>query len=317
MASSRTGERATPVFNTQLKDFIYLDIDRVRSFVAQLYQGVPETLEEKRGTEKTGKSDLGLDVPGLVRLGIGGEILYQRSASETRSAHHHLYNLFEQRLVELDKLLRIDSGFERSHWTPGVLCDGKFTLVHGRAQVIDYRSVVIALQMIPRIAEIARVFRRQALDQQLQDGKITQAERKRQDRLAGIPDLPEKDVQQIGEIIGKLYAGVSRVKVFPYLDDIQHCLTGTTTHEYFSTVPFNPIMSSGQLSSADWYVMGILNAATPPPDMLAPKLAEKRSQNIEDSLEQTVFAMQELSKLTLSVAFPAVSIVPIAIYRPC
>lgn len=31
---------------TQLKDFIYLDIDRIKSFVAQLYEGVPEAFED-------------------------------------------------------------------------------------------------------------------------------------------------------------------------------------------------------------------------------------------------------------------------------
>jgi hypothetical protein len=153
-----------------------LDIDRVRSFVAQLYQGVPEAFEERKGTEKTGKGEAGVEIPGLVKLGIGGDILYQKSATETRSAHHYLYSLFEQKLIELDRLLKVDQSFEVEKWTPASFEDGTFVLVHGKVQIVDYRSVVTAFQMIPRIAEIALTFQKQTLRQQLQSGKISQSQ---------------------------------------------------------------------------------------------------------------------------------------------
>jgi hypothetical protein len=118
-------------------------------------------------------------------------------------------------------------------------------------------------------------------------------------------------------MVDKLYSGISRVKVFPFASDDQHRFVGNTTHEYFSTVPFNPLMSSGLLSAANWYVMGLVNSAVSHSSMTSPRWTEGMVQNVEDSLEQVVFAMQEISKFTLSIEFPAISIVPIAIYRPC
>jgi hypothetical protein len=303
--------------NLQLKDFIYLDIDRVRSFVAQLYQGVPEAFEEKKGTEKTGKGEAGVDIPGLVKLGIGGDILYQRSATETRSAHHYLYSLFEQKLVELARLLKVDQNFEIAKWTPTSFEDGTFVLVHGKVQIVDYRSVVTAFQMLPRIAEIALTFQKQALRQQLQSGKISQSQYDKEVGAAGVSAPSKKDVQQISEIVDKLYSGISRVKVFPFVSDDERRFVGNTTHEYFSTVPFNPLMSSGLLSAANWYVMGLVNSTALCSSVTSPRWTEGIVKNVEDSLEQVVFAMQEISKLTLSIEFPAISIVPIAIYRPC
>lgn len=302
---------------TQLKDFIYLDIDRVRSFVAQLYQGVPEAFEERKGTEKTGKGEAGVEIPGLVKLGIGGDILYQKSATETRSTHHYLYSLFEQKLIELDRLLKVDQTFEVGKWTPTSFEDGTFVLVHGKVQIVDYRSVVTAFQMIPRIAEIALTFQKQTLRQQLQSGKISQSQYDKQVGSTGVPALNKKDVQQISEMVDKLYSGISRVKAFPFASDDQHRFVANTTHEYFSTVPFNPLMSSGLLSAANWYVMGLVNSASSYPSIPSPRWTEGMVQNVEDSLEQVVFAMQEISKFTLSIEFPAISIVPIAIYRPC
>jgi hypothetical protein len=301
----------------QLKDFIYLDIDRLRSFVAQVYQGVPEAFEERKGLEKTGKGEAGVTIPGVVKLGIGGDILYQKSATETRSAHHYLYSLFEQKLIELDRLFKVDQYFEVDKWTPASFEDGKFVLVHGKVQIIDYRSVVTAFQMIPRIAEIALTFQKQTLRQQLQSGKISQPQYDKQVGSTGMPALNKKDVQQIGEMVDKLYSGISRVKVFPFASDEQHRFVGNTIHEYFSTVPFNPLMSSGLLSGANWYVMGLVNSAVSYSSMPSPRLGEGMVQNLEDSLEQVVFALQGVSKFTLSIEFPAISIVPIAIYRPC
>jgi hypothetical protein len=306
-----------PTSNTQLKDFIYLDIDRVRSFVAQLYQGIPEAFEERKGTEKTGKGEAGVEIHGLVKLGIGGDILYQKSATETRSAHHYLYILFEQKLVELDRLLKVDQSFEIGKWTPANFEDGTFVLVHGKVQIVDYRSVVTAFQMIPRITEIALTFQKQTLRQQLQGGKISQSQYDKQAGATGVPTLNKKDVQQISEMVDKLYSGISRVKVFPFASDDRHRFVGNTTHEYFPTVPFNPLMSSGLLSAANWYVMGLVNGAASYSSMPYSRWTEGMVQNIEDSLEQGVFAMQEISKFTLSIEFPAISIVPIAIYRPC
>jgi hypothetical protein len=41
-----------------LKDFIYLDIDRVRSFTSQLFEGIPETSDSKNGKEQDIKHQL-------------------------------------------------------------------------------------------------------------------------------------------------------------------------------------------------------------------------------------------------------------------
>jgi hypothetical protein len=119
-----------------LKDFIYLDIDRVRSFVAQLYRGVPEEFEERKGEEKTAKGEAGAKIVGLVNIGIGGDILYQKGATETRSAHHYLYDLFEQKLLESDRLLKIDQDFEIDKWALDTFEDGTPVLVKGRVQTM-------------------------------------------------------------------------------------------------------------------------------------------------------------------------------------
>jgi hypothetical protein len=304
-----------PVSGRQLKDIVYLDIDRVRSFVAQLYEGVPEAFEETKGHEQTGRGEVEFNIPVLAKLGVGGNILFQKSTTETRSAHHYLYNLFEQELKKLGKLLTVDEDFEVDKWTPDRFQDGTFVLVQGKVQIIDYRSVVGVLQMIPQIAEIAARFKKQALQKELQEGKTDQRQYSRQMKSIEIPTSFKKDVSDIGKMVNDLYSGISRVKVFPFSGNSQSYFVGNVTHDYFSmTSTTNPLPSYGLLSGLNWFVVGLVNKPTASISIGAPATG---SQNLEDLLEQLVFAMQEISKFTLAVEFSAISVVPVAIYRAC
>lgn len=212
--------------NKELKDFIYLDTDRVRSFVAQLYEGVPEAFGATTGHEKAGKGEAAIEVPLLGKLGIEGNILYQKGSSETRSAHHYLYNLFEQKIKEFGKLREITDSFPREQWQADEFKDGTFLLVQCRIQIIDYRAVVNTFEIIPRIAELSSIFNKQSLRQQLEEGKIDQREYDKQLKLHEVPTIIRKDIPKIGEMVEKLYSGTSRVKAYPFLDEERYYFVG-------------------------------------------------------------------------------------------
>lgn len=304
------------VTSERVTDFIYLDIDRVRSLVAQLYQGLPEAYEETKGREKSGGGEAGITAPLIGKIGIKGDILYQKSTTETRSAHHYLYSLLEQKLGEFGKVLKVDTGFSKDDWNHDKFKDGTFILVQGRIQIIDYRSVVNVLQMIPRIMEIASSFKKQELRQKLQKNEIDQRTYEKLLKSSEITAINKKDIMQISEMVEKLYFGIARVKAFPFIDDDQFRFVGNTIYEYFSTSSNNPI-SSGLLSGTSWYMMGLINETIAYSPASSPESRGYTGQNFEDILESLVFSMQEINKFTLSIEFPSISIIPIAIYRLC
>lgn len=61
-----------------LKDFIYLDIDRVRSFTSQLFEGIPETSDSKKGKEQDIKGKFKGCVPLLASGGVEGGLLLRK-----------------------------------------------------------------------------------------------------------------------------------------------------------------------------------------------------------------------------------------------
>lgn len=301
----------------QIKDFIYLDTDRVRSFVAQIYEGVPEIFGETRSHERSGGGDAGINMPLLGKVGIEGSILYQKSSSETRSTHHYLYSLLEKKIKEFDKLRTINADFSIDKWEPDEFQDGTFVLIHGRIQIIDYRVVVGTFQMIPRIVELAASFTKQTLLQQLQEDKIDQKEYRRKLRASEVPGTSKREISQISEMVEKLYSGTLRVKAYPFDNDDKHYFVGNAAREYFPAELSNPTMSYGLFAASNWFVMGLVNRAVEYSSKSLSVQTIGKRQSLEDALEQAVFSLQEISKFTLSVEFPAISFVPIVVYRHC
>jgi hypothetical protein len=299
-----------------LKDFTYLDIDRVKSFIAQLYEGVPEAFEEIAGKERGGSGEAGVDILGLLKLGGGGSILYQKSMTETRSVHRYLYTLFERKLKDLNKLIDIDANFPIEQWTLDKFEDGEFVLINGKVQIINYRSVISSIQMIPELMEIGTEFQKQALKQRFAKKEIPQQEYDKQLKTINTPTIDKQDIGKLADLLEKFYSDASRVKVFPFKEDRDRRFVGNTIYEYFTaSSPVNQSINQVMLSGTNWYVMGLVNK----PDSTPPNIGTTASkgQNLEDSLEQVVFSLQAITKYTMSIDFPAISLLPIAIYRIC
>ncbi len=303
--------------NGQLRDFVYLDTERIRSLVAQLYEGVPELSEETKGKDKSGSGEAGLNLPIIGKLGIGGSILYQHATTETKSIHHYLYSLLEHQLFELKKVRVVDAAFPKLDDGWDSLKDGDFVLAKGHVQIIDYTTVVNGMQALPRLIELSLVFGKQGLKQQLTDKKITTKEFEQLSKSAQSSMPSKKDIEAIAEMVEKLYGGVSRVRVFPYPDDMQHQFVGTLPHQFFSVEQSSALACSGRIFGENWSAMGLVNRSSAAAQGGSAKKTQGQTMNIEEAIEEMVSAMQEIGKLTFSVEHPATAFLPIAIYRSC
>lgn len=292
----------------QLKDFIYLDIDRVRSFVAQLYSGVPDSVSETKGREQAVKGETSLNIPWLTKVGLEGNVLFRKDTTETRSVHHYLYSMLEQELLRREQVCIIGPDFEQSKWVPDAFVDGSFVLARGTVAITDYRSLVAAIQVIPSLMAAATSFQRQASAQQIPNRKITGPKEQQIDM---------KQIQQIAGMVDMLYSGISRVKICPYANRQDFRLVGSLVSEYFSKAAGTPLTGSGLASGADWYVMGLVNKPAASPGKVSSVPGVSTLQNLENVLEQVVFAMQGINKFTFTDDFPAISVLPIAVYRNC
>src|SRR5438874_9342415 len=96
-----------------LRDFIYLDVERLRSIAAQL--GIQSTDTSDRAARET------------IAMGV------------------------EPALVARGNVAQIDSGFDFSKWTADAFADGQFLRASGVVRLLDFAWLSAALGGLPAV----------------------------------------------------------------------------------------------------------------------------------------------------------------------
>ena len=285
-----------------LRDFFYLDIDNVRSLVAQFREGVPEAFEKTRIHRGGGglKGPLSLDYA------------YERADTETLSMHHYLYTVLEEKLREAKRITAIDGSYPFDKWNHDELPDGTIVLAHGFIRILDFDNIVETMRSLPRILEVAAGFQRTALKQQLQSGQMQKLEYDAALKDLQQGQLNKKDVDSIASTIKEMYSGAIRVKVFPFRGDRNHYLVGSILGEHLQRQRGGLWLTGGVESASAWYAMGFVNhlTAADPQDFQMPM-----SPTLEDHLEKLLVSFSPVAQVAATVSLPALSFTPLAIFR--
>jgi len=131
-----------------LKDFTYIDFERVRSYLAQmngkLSEQIVEAKEHATGIEAGAKS--GALTKFLVDAEAKGNYMYTKSSSETSSLHHAIFDSFEEQAQD-------------NEWVGTLEDDKPFTKIACNIKVVDYKllaeqfkSTATMMPLLDRIA---------------------------------------------------------------------------------------------------------------------------------------------------------------------
>lgn len=120
------------------RDFIYLDIDRIQSILAQLQQGLLSELMEEKTEEVKGRATAAVNLLAmLLPVNLSGSVEQGRGTSIGESRVLHDYAFEQARLtLEGEGLLTEEDDLDRDE----VPEDG-FVLVRGAAEILDYETL--------------------------------------------------------------------------------------------------------------------------------------------------------------------------------
>lgn len=163
-----------------MKSFIYLDRFKMYSLSSQLMEGVTDyILEETRNSTVDEESQKGPVASGRIIA----EIIEKASTSfEKKFLHDYAYSIFENRLVELSKLVKVDSTFSKAD-ALGSLRHSQIVRFVGKAKFVDFGETVKTLRTLNSM--------RQSL------GVVTSNE-EREDLVEKITDTPQSRKAEIG-----------------------------------------------------------------------------------------------------------------------
>ena len=298
-----------------LKDFIYLDIDRVRSYTSQLYEGIPEAIDLKNGTEQETKGKVDGGVPLVIRGVVEGSSLSRQEKIETKSLRHHSYILFENKLNDLGKLKVLNGKFCEEDWVNGIirkdLKETDFIKITANVKIFDYEYLDNVFKMIKELPDTVA---------ELVSMDLTK-DKKKQKKKETLKEMGAQDLSDtansMSKFIDTMYKGIISLKIYPAGTDSIPYFLGRLNKNYLQYDRENLLFQYGTEPNQKWTIVGQISAIPDEKDVAAvePQLgAEYNMLDMENMMEYLLKIMVNTG-LKFSVSYPSIGIIPLAIYR--
>ncbi len=258
-----------------LRDYIYLDFDRVSSIASQLRM--------------------------------------EQTAGDDRATRESLVSHLEPALVSRGNVAQIDHAFDFTKWTLDSFADGQFVRATGVVRLMDYAWLSAALGGLPAVLKRMSKLEMEALRNSEEGKRLskTELQRRSQENQVAITKVEEMKADELGEVVTKLYGDVVRVKVRPSADQPNVVLVGSAYARHFYDSPAAMSQKYGIEIDAAWTVLGQLNVPNPTPAAQPIPTGNR----MEDAFEQIALLMNNAFRLSSAPAFPGISFTPLAIYR--
>ena len=185
-----------------LRDFLYLDPERLLSLASQLE--FPNT-----------------------------------SAATDRAARERLYLELEPALLARPNAALVDSTFDFARWTPDAFADGQFVKATGVVRLLDFAWLTQALGGLPAVLRKMSKLEMEALKNSDEGRKMSkqQIQQRQNENQVAITKVEEFKADELGEVVSKLYGDVVRVKIRPSKDHPQFALIGSANSKHFYDSP--------------------------------------------------------------------------------
>lgn len=292
---------------TVYRDFIYLDWERIRSIAAQILKGIPENKQFTDGQENIEKGEIGLNVP-FIKGSAGQDVRYFHSDGETRSLHHHIYSLTEEELTENNFIHTIDSTTDMHNWTENNFYDGQFVKIKGFIRLMDYRWMLGWMGNFENTIKTIQYYELSAIKD------LQKKAEKKKEQEKSFKEIKELRISDMQKLIQQIFGEIIKIKIVPNIDYPNNLFVGLADPKNFNEMFSAIYQKYGCDINANWTTFGQINF---------PKKGENEQillpsgNQIEDSLENVILALDAIQHIASSVKFPAVSITPLSIYREC
>lgn len=173
-----------------IKNFIYLDEQKLYSFSSQLFEGVTEYFLNQEGLEHTEQETQ----KGTIASGRAiADAVKEASTSTTKKfLHDYAFNLFEAELINSDLLIDVDSG---SH-THSDICNSNksFIRIRAKGKFVDLKEIQ---ELFKKFNEIGDAIARAQLTANYQELEKLKAENKSSAQAKQLQSDIDKVVRQI------------------------------------------------------------------------------------------------------------------------
>lgn len=302
-----------------IHEYIYVDIERVRSYFAQLSEGLPIEKISQKETEK--------EISGSVKGGMGifggkveGDYRYLRADTETTSLHDHLVELFMEELSNQNLLHEFPRN--DTQWDMEDFHDGKFVLVRGPIKILDYNFLVTRLKNLSEIEEqVRKISNFQGNKQEVtQNGNTNQAKNRssrgrKTNRKNTANTFDENFIGALTAFVNQNFSDTMRTKVYPFPNVPDNHFVATAIKEFFRISTPTLINMYGPLIDANWSCLLQVNLGKKQDGIELSTEVPQQYDSLEAVFEFLEGHLTQFSSLFQQIKYPAVATTPIVIFR--
>jgi hypothetical protein len=330
---------------TTARDFIYVDVERLKSLYSQIFEGVVDTIVQTEVDEHESADTQrgGIRHPGSTLAERVAEASYK---TESRILYDHMYNLLEDRL---DKAIVAAAGLSRQDYAD-VLGQAFMVKVQGQAEIADFQRIKTVFDEFNNIAKalhyVSTYDERQTIEAvkaELWDKVKAEKDRNRKAKLKGqVTELERQlDEQSGAQMDDTFLEDISYITDMFCSDRLEVTIHPTEDSE----VIFRGILGKqwlrvpaeflralyGGYPAPNWTMVGHLTYL-PVPKVASPDIddelpednesdttglnGEEEPSTMRDAYRNLMTAYQEVEKsFTDSEDFVEVIVWPLAIYR--
>ena len=280
------------------RDFIYLDINRVQSIIAQLQEGLLNEVMEGKTNQTAGKMQMATNLLAmLLPVSVSGSVEHSRgsSLSESRVLHDYAFEAARLSLEEGGLLL------ERDDLDRDEVPESGFVLIRGAAQVLDYETLRRVAENIDRLEGFFNP----------EDSQNQKKKRRKEN----------KEFRESAVFIETFFKDAIRVKV---VNDRGCSFVGPLDRGHLREDVGGLIYKHGSIPKGEWAMLAEISRVPSPDEDAEENFGDVMEQldeetNAEatpsDLIDQVVTVFNGFQEFLGSVSYPDIAVSPVAVYR--
>lgn len=306
-----------------IRDFIYLDVERLKSMLSQMDKGLLESLENQVSHEVGASAGGKGSIPFLFEASGGANYVFHNQHSQTKALHDYIYNLVEDMLRDNHKLISIPQDEELGIISTRrrlieVAPETSFLLVTGHVNIDDYNNM---MRFLRNFDKLEKAITRASGQQQTTTNSSGIRSKGGTNKTSQASDISSQIKSTILPIVEQFYQssdGKPRlaIKMMPNRDEQNLRLVGNLHPEFLREDIDTITFKYTSAPDAPWHMLAQV-AAIPAENSShsALQMPIPPEAQLEERLHQMFNALRLFERIMTSISYPEIAVTPIAIYR--
>lgn len=297
----------------KIRDFIYLDVERLKSIVSQFENGMIDSFESTKGSNAETQAEVEGSVFGFLKARGQQSFAWQKQQTETKTLHDHIFNFVEAKLQKNSDIFAIPGDIIETNYLDEELrskiSHTSFIIVEGYALINDYTRITELLENYDDLSKFFTKIAEQNIPSSLDPQQRKEATKKIRSDLF----LDKSLNSGIRLLFDLFFKDRVIIKFVPFEQSRNFRLVGNIDQNYLRESIDSIVYKYGTNPSQKWKMFAQIAEI---PQKIPDKLNESfLGAEVDVALQKVFESFRGIEAMIQTIVYPEIAVTPIAIYR--